>query len=109
MNFEEYQKESRKTAIYPQAGNNWIYPLLGLAGEAGEISDKMKKVIRDDGGVVNEEKRQEVKKEIGDVLWYVSQLASELNLSLDDIAKANIEKLMSRMERGKLSGSGDNR
>ena len=109
MNFEEYQKESRKTAIYPEAGNNWIYPLLGLAGEAGEISDKMKKVIRDDNNVISEEKREEVKKEIGDVLWYVSQLASELNLSLDDIAKANIEKLMSRMERGKLSGSGDNR
>lgn len=109
MNFEEYQKESRKTAIYPEAGNNWIYPLLGLSGEAGEISDKMKKVIRDDNNVISEEKREEVKKEIGDVLWYVAQLASELGLSLDDIAKANIEKLQSRMERGKLSGSGDNR
>ena len=109
MNFEEYQKESRKTAIYPDAGNNWVYPVLGLSGEAGEIADKMKKVIRDDGNVVSEEKKKEVKKEIGDVLWYVAQLATELGLSLDDIAKANLEKLFSRMDRNKLGGSGDNR
>lgn len=109
MNFEEYQKESRKTAVYPQAGNNWVYPVLGLSGETGEIADKMKKVIRDDNNVISPEKREEVKKEIGDVLWYVAQLATELELSLDDIAKTNLEKLFSRMERNKLSGSGDNR
>lgn len=109
MNFEEYQKESRKTALYPDNGKNWIYPVLGLAGEAGEVADKMKKVMRDDGNIVSEEKRTEVKKELGDVLWYVSQIASELGLSLDEIAQGNIEKLFSRLERGKISGSGDNR
>lgn len=109
MEFNEYQKESRKTALYPESGNNWVYPVLGLAGEAGEVADKMKKVMRDEGNIVSEEKKLEVKKELGDVLWYVSQIASELGLSLDEIAQGNIEKLFSRLERGKISGSGDNR
>lgn len=109
MDFNEYQKESRKTAVYPNAGSDWVYPVLGLVGEAGEIADKMKKVIRDDGNIISEEKKSEVKKELGDVLWYISQIAFELGLSLDDIAKGNIEKLSSRMDRGTLSGSGDNR
>lgn len=109
MNFQEYQKKSRKTALYPEVGNNWVYPVLGLAGEAGEVADKMKKVMRDEGNIVSEEKKKEVKKELGDVLWYVSQIASELGLSLEEIALGNIEKLYSRLERGKISGSGDNR
>ncbi|MFA5994543.1 MAG: nucleoside triphosphate pyrophosphohydrolase family protein [Parcubacteria group bacterium] len=109
MNFEEYQTQSRRTAIYPQAGNNWVYPALGLNGEAGEVADKLKKVIRDDANIISEEKRGEIKKELGDVLWYVAQLATELDLSLDEIAQANLEKLLSRMERNQLSGSGDNR
>ena len=109
MNFEEYQKESRKTALYPDNGNNWIYPVMGLTGEAGEVADKMKKVMRDDGNIVSEQKKLEVKKELGDVLWYVSQIASELGLSLDEIAQENIKKLFDRLERGKISGSGDNR
>jgi len=109
MKFEEYQKKSRKTAVYPNAGNNFIYPTLGLSGEAGEVAEKIKKVIRDKEGVVDEEQKIEIKKELGDVLWYVSQLASELGLSLEDIAEKNIEKLYSRMDRGKLQGNGDNR
>jgi NTP pyrophosphatase (non-canonical NTP hydrolase) len=109
MNFQEYQEKSRKTAIYPEVGNNFIYPSLGLCGETGEVAEKMKKVIRDDGGIVSNEKKEEIKKELGDVLWYVSQLASELNLSLDDVAESNLKKLYDRMERNKLSGSGDNR
>jgi NTP pyrophosphatase (non-canonical NTP hydrolase) len=109
MEFGEYQKQSRKTAIYPQAGNNWVYPVLGLNGEAGEVADKLKKVIRDDKSIISDGKREEIKKELGDVLWYVAQLATELDLSLDEIAQANLEKLFSRMERDKLSGSGDNR
>lgn len=109
MNFEEYQKESRKTALYPDNGNNWIYPVMGLTGEAGEVADKMKKVMRDDGNIVSEQKKLEVKKELGDVLWYVSQIASELGLSLDEIAQENIKKLFDRLERGKIGGSGDNR
>jgi NTP pyrophosphatase (non-canonical NTP hydrolase) len=109
MDFKEYQKKSRKTAIYPNAGNNFIYPTLGLSGEAGEVAEKIKKVLRDKNGIIDEETREAIQKELGDVLWYVSQIASELKLNLDDIAEKNIEKLYSRMERGKLNGSGDNR
>ncbi|MSR84879.1 hypothetical protein EXS71_00320 [Candidatus Uhrbacteria bacterium] len=109
MTFNDYQSQSRKTAIYPDLGKNFVYPVLGLAGEAGEVADKIKKTLRDDHGVVTEEKKMEIKKELGDVLWYVAQIATELGLSLDEIANVNLEKLFSRMERGKLSGSGDNR
>lgn len=109
MDFKEYQEKSRKTALYPNKDNNFIYPTLGLAGEAGEVSEKIKKVIRDKGGVIDDETRELIKKELGDVLWYVSQLATELELSLDDVAEHNIEKLYSRMERNVLHGDGDNR
>ncbi len=109
MNFKEYQEKSRKTAIYPKAGENFIYPTLGLSGEAGEVAEKIKKVLRDENGIVSEDKKIEIEKELGDVLWYVSQLASELNLSLEEIAEKNIEKLYSRMDRNKLKGDGDNR
>ncbi|MEK7598293.1 MAG: nucleoside triphosphate pyrophosphohydrolase family protein [Patescibacteria group bacterium] len=109
MDFEDYQKKSRKTALYPDVGKNYVYPTIGLAGETGEVSEKIKKVIRDKGGKIDDETRKMIKKELGDVLWYVSQLASELGLSLDEIAEKNIEKLYSRLERGKLQGSGDNR
>jgi NTP pyrophosphatase (non-canonical NTP hydrolase) len=85
------------------------YPALGLAGEAGEVAEHAKKAIRDDAGVVTEERRLAMAKELGDVLWYVSQLASELGLELDQIAHANLEKLLSRQRRGVLSGSGDER
>lgn len=109
MDFKEYQEKSRKTAIYPNIGDNFIYPTLGLAGEAGEVAEKIKKVIRDKGGVVDDETRELIKKELGDVLWYVSQLATELKLSLDDIGETNIKKLYDRLERGKISGNGDSR
>lgn len=109
MIFEEYQKKSRKTALYPNKDNNFIYPVLGLCGESGEIAEKIKKVIRDEGGIVSESKKEEIKKELGDVLWYISQIATELGLSLNAVAKLNIEKLQSHLERNKISGSGDNR
>ena len=109
MNFQDYQKESRKTAIYPNRDNNFVYPTLGLVGESGEVAEKIKKVLRDQGGKLNEENKIELSKELGDVLWYLSQITSELGLSLNEIAEKNIEKLMSRKERGKLKGSGDNR
>ncbi|MFA5318186.1 MAG: nucleoside triphosphate pyrophosphohydrolase family protein [Patescibacteria group bacterium] len=109
MTFNEYQKESRKTAIYPNTGNNMIYPVLGLVGESGEVAEKMKKILRDDSGKVSEEKREEIKKELGDVMWYIAQIATELGVELEEVAAKNLEKLLSRMERGKLGGSGDNR
>ena len=109
MTFDEYQEKSRKTAIYPDKDHNFVYPTLGLAGEAGEVAEKMKKVIRDHGGVINEEKKMEIQKELGDVLWYVAQIATELHLSLDQVANANIEKLYSRFDRNQIHGDGDNR
>lgn len=109
MTFEEYQAESRKTAIYPNKDNNFIYPTLGLAGEAGEVAEKVKKVLRDGNGEVSPEKKEEIKKELGDVLWYLANLSKELGLSLDDVAQGNLDKLRSRQERGELHGSGDNR
>lgn len=110
MTFEEYQRESKKTAQYPKDNQmHWWYLGLGIASEAGEVAGKIKKVIRDKGGVIDQESREAIKGEIGDVLWYISQLATELEESLDDIAQENIKKLFSRLERGKISGDGDNR
>lgn len=109
MTFNEYQKKSRETAIYYNKDKNYIYPTLGLVGEAGEIAEKIKKVLRDNGGAVDEKDKVELVKELGDLLWYLSQLSTELGLSLDDIAVSNIEKITSRKERGVLHGSGDNR
>lgn len=108
MELSEYQRLSRRTAQYPREA--WLaYPALGLAGEAGEVAEHAKKAIRDDGGQVSEERREKLAKELGDVLWYVAQLASELGLELEDVARANLEKLLSRQQRGVLSGSGDDR
>ena len=108
MELDEYQKLSRRTAEYPR--DAWLaYPALGLAGEAGEVAEHAKKAIRDDAGTVSPERRAAMAKELGDVLWYVAQLASELGLDLEEIAQANLEKLLSRQHRGVLSGSGDER
>jgi NTP pyrophosphatase (non-canonical NTP hydrolase) len=109
MNFSDYQKKSRKTAKYPRSKDTWIYPVLGLCGESGEVAEKMKKIFRDCDGKIDEVKKEEIKKELGDVLWYISQIATELNLSMDDIANSNIKKLYDRMDRNALKGSGDNR
>ena len=108
MRLSDYQKAAVSTAIYPAAAHIF-YPALGLAGEAGETCDKIKKVYRDDNGVVTSDKREALKKELGDCLWYLAALASDLGLDLGDIAQANIDKLLSRKERGTLQGSGDNR
>ena len=109
MLLNDYQLESRSTARYPDAGNNLIYPTLGLTGEAGEVADKVKKLIRDHNGVVDQRFTDDVALELGDVLWYVAQLATELGLSLDDVASANLRKLKSRSQRGTLGGEGDHR
>lgn len=109
MTFDEYQRIARTTAQYPNVGNNFLYPTLGLCGESGEVAEKIKKVVRDDAGIVSEERKQEIARELGDVLWYVSQIAAELGFSLDAVAAQNLEKLASRAARGKLSGSGDDR
>jgi len=108
MEFNKYQKEAVSTAIYG-AGNKIIYPTLGLCGEAGEVAEKVKKVIRDNNGEFTDEKKQEIKKEIGDVLWYIANIANDLDVSLEDVAQGNIEKLFSRRDRNKIQGDGDNR
>ena len=108
MNFDEYQEQARATAIYDKK-YAILYPTLGIAGESGEVAEKIKKVYRDNDGVVSEEKKKEITKELGDILWYIANLASDLNISLELIAFTNIEKLNSRKERGVLQGSGDNR
>lgn len=109
MDFADYQEKARKTAIYPNRGKNFIYPTLGLVGEAGEVAEKVKKALRDEGGVISRKKRQELAKELGDVLWYLANLAHELNLSLEQIASDNLAKLASRQKRNRLQGEGDNR
>lgn len=109
MDFNEYQNKSRRFAIYPNPGSNITYPTLGLANEAGEVAGKVKKVFRDGTGIPTKEEREKIGDEIGDVLWYCAQLATELGISLNDVAEHNIEKLSSRLDRGKLGGSGDER
>ncbi len=109
MNFETYQQRVLETAVYPNLGENFIYPLLGLNGEVGEVTEIVKKLYRDDNGQLKIQHREKLKKELGDVLWYVAQLSTELGLNLDNIAQLNLEKLKSRKERGVLQGSGDDR
>lgn len=109
MDLNAYQAKARSTAIYPDLGNNLIYPVLGLLGEAGEVAEKVKKMVRDDGGELSDDRREAIRKELGDVLWYVSQVAAELDSNLDDIADMNIRKLEDRFNRGKIKGSGDDR
>lgn len=106
MNINDYQDQAVKTAIYKHPV---IYPALGLANEAGEVLGKIKKVLRDNDGDFTAEKREEIGAEIGDVLWYIAALARDMDLSMSDIAQCNLDKLNSRMARGVLGGSGDNR
>ncbi len=109
MTFDEYQKRARETAIYPDLGNNFIYPTLGVSGEAGELAEKIKKVLRDKGGIVDDATKESIKKEMGDLLWYLANLGIELGIGLEDVAAANLDKLSSRKERGHLHGDGDDR
>jgi NTP pyrophosphatase (non-canonical NTP hydrolase) len=109
MDFNDYQQKSRKTAKYPAIGHAVIYPTLGLVNEAGEVAGKIKKVFRDKDGEISPETREALKGELGDVLWYIAQVCTELDLNMDEVAEYNIEKLYSRLERGKIQGDGDNR
>lgn len=108
ITFEDYQRGAMTTAIYPGKGQgNWIYPALGLAGETGEICEKIKKSIRDDNGKMTDERRELLRKELGDVLWYIAALSSELGFPLQEVAEANLAKLAKRKETGKIQGDGD--
>lgn len=109
MNFNEYQEEAAKTAIYPNDELLPMYPYLGLAEESGELLGKVAKIIRDEEGIPSDDNYRELEKELGDVLWNLSAIATDLGVSLDRVASINLEKLKSRADRNKLSGSGDNR
>tara|TARA_R100000541_G_C1878720_1_gene81992 strand:+ start:463 stop:789 length:327 start_codon:yes stop_codon:yes gene_type:complete len=108
MDMDDYQDQSGKTAIFPKE-EALTYLILGLCSEAGELAGKLKKTIRDNNGHVSMEKTIELIKENGDCLWYVSQIATALGASLSYTGKLNLDKLNSRLERGVLGGSGDNR
>lgn len=108
MSLVNYQLEARSTAIYPPS-TKVIYPALGLAGEAGEVCNKVKKIIRDDGGKLTDDKKEQLIDEVGDCLWYLANLATDLGVTLEEVARRNLSKLQSRQERGTLTGSGDNR
>ncbi len=113
MKFNEYQEKAYELAQYPQSGANIIYPALGLAGETGEAVDKIKKIWRNqgvsNGKIYTSEQTVELAKELGDVLWYLAAICSELDIELEDVASLNIEKLTSRRERGVIKSEGDNR
>ena len=108
-NLDNYQRASRKTWSLIHTDHPIVYPTLGLANEAGEVAGKIKKIFRDKGGVIGDAERDALKGELGDVLWYLAQICTELGLSLDEVAAANLEKLASRQERGTIQGDGDTR
>jgi len=107
--FQAYQRDSRKTWGEVHVDHPIVYPTLGLTNEAGEVAGKIKKIFRDKGGNISSEDREALKYELGDVLWYLTQICTELDLTLQEVAEANIEKLFSRQERGQLHGDGDKR
>lgn len=113
MNLDKYQKRAAEFDLFETTVDlkspGFLEKVLGIAGEAGEVTDKVKKIIRDKGGYASEEDRMEIAKELGDVLWYVANVARYLDVSLSDIAEGNIDKLSSRKKRNKLHGEGDNR
>jgi len=110
MTFEEYQKRALTTVISQNDSfRDTLHWVLGINGEAGEVAEKVKKIIRDKNGVMSKQDKLELGKELGDVLWYLAVFAHDLGLSLDKIAAENLDKLQSRKARGVLGGAGDNR
>ena len=120
-NFYNYQAKAHEFANYTDKeikgfdeqlkfeDSGLEYPVMGLTEEAGEVAGKFAKIIRDKKGVITQDDRQEIAKELGDTLWMLSEIATRLDISLEYIARLNIEKLTSRLKRGKINGSGDNR
>lgn len=108
MTLNEYQARALSTATV-EPGKRLVYTTLGLNGEAGEVAEKVKKIIRDKNSVVGDAERTEIQKELGDVLWYLAVLSDTLGLDLESVAQMNVDKLKSRNQRGVLHGNGDNR
>jgi NTP pyrophosphatase (non-canonical NTP hydrolase) len=109
MELNDYQEAAKTTAVYTSADQQLVCTVLGLNGEAGEVAEKIKKVIRDKNSVIDDQDRKEIQKELGDVLWYLAVLADTLGLDLESVAALNLEKLRSRYQRGTIHGQGDNR
>ncbi len=110
MTLNQYQQACRTSAVYPdKLDMGIVYTGLGLAGEAGECADKIKKVLRDHGGVFSDEQKLKIAMEAGDALWYIAELAGQLGFSLEDLAVINLNKLKVRKAVGKLHGEGDDR
>lgn len=111
MTLNEYQTCALETAFFPGRGEfpGLMYLGLGLSGEAGEVTDNIKKAWRDDDGELTKERREAIKAELGDVQWYIAVMAADLGMTLDEVARYNVEKLSSRKRRGVLHGEGDNR
>ncbi len=109
MTFDEYQRAAARTAQYPVISHGVIYPTLGLVSEAGEVAGKVKKIFRDKAGAFDDIDRAAIGAELGDVLWYLAQICSEIGLSLEEVAQQNLIKLASRQARGVIQGDGDNR
>ena len=110
LDFAHYQAGAMRTAVYPGRGEgHWTYPALGLAGETGEVCEKLKKALRDEGGRISERRKADLSRELGDVLWYLAALCTELGLNLQDVAGQNLAKLADRQAGGRLHGDGDHR
>lgn len=107
--FSRYQRQSRRTWNRVVVDHAIIYPTLGLTNEAGEVAGKVKKIFRDKGGVISAEDRAAIKSELGDVLWYLAQICTDLDLSLQEVAEHNLRKLARRQQAGTLQGDGDHR
>ena len=107
--FDEYQRESRRTWNEIRMDHPIVYPTMGLVNEAGELAGKVKKIFRDNDGQIDATDREALRGELGDCLWYLTQICTELDLSLDEVAGANLEKLFSRLDRGRIRGDGDDR
>jgi len=110
MNFNDYQRKALRTVISEgNEFNDLLHWVLGINGESGEIAEKVKKIIRDKGGKVSDTDKEQLGREIGDVLWYLAVFAHHLGIEFDKVAQGNIKKLADRQQRGRLQGSGDHR
>jgi NTP pyrophosphatase (non-canonical NTP hydrolase) len=105
----EYQRLAARTGGAIRVDHPIVYPTLGLVNEAGEVAGKVKKIFRDRGGEITDADREAITLELGDVLWYLAELCTQLGIGLDDVAAANLDKLAGRAERGTLGGDGDDR
>lgn len=114
MKISDYSAQAIGTDLYSREGQAFdshamLEKVFGLVGEAGEVAEKFKKILRDKDGIATEEDKKEIIKELGDVLWYINSVGIYLGYTLDDVAQSNLDKVLSRKVRGVTKGSGDNR